>query len=566
MRQWRGPEYEGEFPTLGYQVADWIQTYCVIPDREDAGKPFLLTDEQLRFLLFFYRVNPEAVFDPRSGRWSRCFHYERGGALRRPQKWGKAPMSSAVICAEAAPDGPVLFDGWDANGEPVGKAWASPHVQVTACSEDQTDNVWRALLPMIQLGPLADIFHDSGLSRINLPSGGIVEPVTASSVSRLGQRVSFVNQDQTESWLAANGGHKLADNQRRGLAGTGGRFLETPNAHDPVENSVAQKTAEGKAPGVYLDLAEPPAGSVRNKRERRKVLKHVYGDSIIERGGWIDLDRIDTEIEALVEFDPAQAERWFMNRCLASEGAAFDIKALEACKKPGYMPPQGAAIVLGVDGARYDDAVAVVGTEVKTGFQWVVKVIERPKDAGDDYAHDLNELDGAVAEAGERYKIWRIYCDPHWLASVLEKWQNRYGPKVVLAWYTNRPREIAWAIRNYLIAIAAKEMSWDGSDALERHFHNARKRMFDNIRDDKERPMFTLAKPSHRSPLKIDLAMAGCLSWKARSDLVSAGGSWFTDPPEPPKQAVPSRWEPGKALPSTSFVPVEAAGPMGSVS
>jgi hypothetical protein len=33
---WRGPEYEGEFPTLGYEVAQWIQDNCVIPDREDA--------------------------------------------------------------------------------------------------------------------------------------------------------------------------------------------------------------------------------------------------------------------------------------------------------------------------------------------------------------------------------------------------------------------------------------------------------------------------------------------------------------------------------------------------
>jgi hypothetical protein len=335
---WRGPEYPGEFPTLGYQVAEWIQSYCVIPDREDAGRPFLLTDEQLRHLLFFYRVDPNVEQDARSGRWPRAFVYARGSQLMRPQKWGKAPISSAMTCAEAAPDGPVLFDGWDANGEPVGKPWATPHVQVTACSEDQTDNVWRALLPMIQLGPLADVFRDSGLTRINLPTGGLIEPVTAAAVSRLGQRVTFVVQDQTESWLQSNGGHKLGDNQRRGLAGTGGRFLETPNAFDPAEDSVAQRTFESKAPGVFRDYAEPPAGSVRNKRERRKVLQSVYGDSVIERGGWIDLERIDAEIEALLEHDPAQAERWFMNRTMASEGSAFDFEQWKQLAKPREVP------------------------------------------------------------------------------------------------------------------------------------------------------------------------------------------------------------------------------------
>lgn len=562
LREWRGPEYPGEFPTLGYHVAELIQATCVIPDGDRMGQPFMLTDEMLRCLVNHYRL------DPKTGK----FVYFRGTQFTRSQKYGKGPFSAALICAEGHPDGPVLFDGWDANGEPVGRPWATPHIQVTAVSEDQTDNVFRALLPMIQMGPLVDVFHDVGLTRINLPRGGMIEPVTASAVSRLGQRITLAVQDQPESWLASNGGHKLADNQRRGLAGMGGRFFATPNAWDPVENSVAQRTGESKAPGVYLDDVDPGPGSVRNKADRRRMLKKVYGDSATkprkdaEWEPWVDLDRIDGEIEALIEYDPAQAERWFLNRKLAGEAAAFDFKAFLACEKPGYMPPAGAAIVLGVDGARYDDAVAVVGTEVKTGFQWVVKVIERPVDAGDDYAHDLDELDGAVVEVGERYKIWRIYCDPHWLDAVLEKWQNRYGPKVVLAWYTNRPREIAWAVRNYLIAVAAGELSWDGSDAFRRHVQNSRKRMFDNVRDDKERPMFTLAKPSHRSPLKIDLAMAAVLSWKARRDVIAAGGAWFSDQPEPEPEPASARWTPGVALPTSVLSPSEPVGPMGSMS
>ena len=44
------------FPTLGYQVADFIEAKCVIPDRDQAGEAFMLTDEQLRFLLWLYRL------------------------------------------------------------------------------------------------------------------------------------------------------------------------------------------------------------------------------------------------------------------------------------------------------------------------------------------------------------------------------------------------------------------------------------------------------------------------------------------------------------------------------
>jgi hypothetical protein len=181
-----------------------------------------------------------------------------------------------------------------------------------------------------------------------------------------------VVQDETHSWVQSNGGLQLADNQRRNLAGMGGRFLETTNAFDPVEASVAQRTFESKAPGTLLDDAEPPAGSVRNKRERRKVLQAVYGDS-----WWVDLDRIDQEIEALLEHDPAQAERFFLNRKLASEGAAFDVEKFKALAAPKTVPAFS-VITLGIDGARHHDAIAVIATDVKSGYQWPLTIVERP--------------------------------------------------------------------------------------------------------------------------------------------------------------------------------------------
>jgi hypothetical protein len=151
---WRGPEEPGEFPTLGYQVAELIEAKCAIPDREAQGEPFRVTDEQLMFLLFLYRIDPERGE----------FAYRRA-QLTRPQKWGKGPFSAAIAAAEAHPEAPVRFDGWDVNGEPVGKPWPTPHIQITAVSEDQTDNIWRALLPMIELGDYAADVPDTGLTR-----------------------------------------------------------------------------------------------------------------------------------------------------------------------------------------------------------------------------------------------------------------------------------------------------------------------------------------------------------------------------------------------------------------
>ena len=58
---WRGPSEPGEFPTLGWLVIDWIEAHCVIPDGDRAGAPFVLTDEQARFILRHYRLEPDAV-------------------------------------------------------------------------------------------------------------------------------------------------------------------------------------------------------------------------------------------------------------------------------------------------------------------------------------------------------------------------------------------------------------------------------------------------------------------------------------------------------------------------
>jgi hypothetical protein len=515
-------------------VADWIERHCVIPDSWRAGEPYLLTDEMRRFLDEFYSV------EGRTGE----FVYRRGGQLIRPQKWGKGPFSAAIICAEAlAPVVPVME-----YGKLTLRPWPKPWIQVTAVSEDQTVNVFSALIPMIALGPLAREIPDSGLGRINLPSGGWIEPVTASARSRLGQRVTFCVEDETHSWLQSNGGLTLADNQRRNLAGMGGRFLETTNAFDPVEQSVAQRTFEAKAPGTLIDDAPSPPGSVRIRDERDEVLSVVYGDALLDRGGWVDRERIHAEIEALLEHDPAQAERYFLNRKLAAEGAAFNPQQLKDRVSLRRLPSKGSVIVLGVDGARHHDSLAVVATDVKSGFQWPVIIIERPEHAGDDYEHDLTLVDGAVSELVEKgdYVVWRAYCDDQYIAHLIESWQNRFGAKRFHTWHTNRQKQIAWAVRRFEEAIGAGDVSFSGEPVFMTHLRQARKRML-TVMDDQQRQMHTLTKDHIRSPRKIDAAMAAVLSWEARYNALQSGAVSLDEHQPRPEPEPPRPYESGFA-------------------
>lgn len=414
----------------------------------------------------------------------------------------------------------MLFDGWDASGQPIGKPWPTPWIQCTAVSEGQTDNVWRVLLPMIELGSLKNAIWDTGQTRINLPGGGRIEPPTSSALSRLGQRITFAAQDQAESWTERNSGLKLADTQRRNLAGMGGRFLETANAWDPRDGSVAQLTGESGEPGVYYDDVDPGTGSVRNKADRRRMLKRVYGDS-----WWVDRERVDSEIVALLaRGESAQAERFFLNRKQAGDDAGFQPEMVDAGADVAHVPEPGTLVVVGVDGARFSDALAIIATEVEAKYQWAVGIWERPPDAPDDYEHPLEEIDGAMHELHEQFHVWRTYVDPQYIDTLLERWQGRWGNRSVLPWYTNRPTQMGWSVRSFTADVGTGEWSYDGSDRFTAHLKNARKKRL-AVYDDEHRQLHTLSKDRHDSPRKIDAAMAAVLSWEARGDAVAAGAT-----------------------------------------
>ena len=510
---WRGPNEQGEFPTLGYVVADYIEDLVVVPDRDARGSPFILTDRQLEFLLWYYRIDAKTC----------RFVFDRGGTLVAPQKWGKSPFAAAVAIAEA--DGPVRPDGWDANGEPVGRPWATPNIQITAVSEDQTENVWSALVPMIELGDLKADIPDTGQTRINLRRGGLIRPVTAAHRSRLGQRITFAVQDQTESWLESNHGRTLADNQRRNIAGTGGRWLETPNAWNRHENSVAQQTWENAEPGVHRWMADAGPGSIRNKRDRRRMLRRVYdGHRDDQPRGWINIDRIESEVVALIDRDQGQAERWFANRVGSGSDSAFDMTKWSANTNAGYEPPDGALVVVGVDGARWDDSLAFIATEVESGHQWIPGLFETPPNPADDYEHDLEDADAAMRGLFDRYTVWRAYCDPQRIEALVDRWRGRWGEKTVIEWYTYRDRQVCYAVRNYVQAVHAGDQTHDGDPRFEAHIRNARKD-YRNVYDEEKRRMYTLAKDAPMSPRKIDAAMAAVLSWECRGDAIAAGAT-----------------------------------------
>lgn len=323
-------EYVVDFPTLGFLAADWTEAHCIVPDGFRKGDPFEMYTWQLWCTVNHYRVKPDA----KVGQLAPAFHYRRSQVVA-PQKTGKGPWSATIIAFEAL--GPAVFDGWATGGEvfdcadhgcgcgfvyayergePMGRPWPTPLIQLLATSEDQTDNVYRPLQAMAKADPLSQRMR-VGEEFIRLPNDGKIEVVTASALARLGNPIIFALQDESGLYTRSNKMVRTAQTQRRGAAGMGGRSMETTNAWDPAESSTAQMTSESRRPDIFR-FHRLPASSLnyRNKEERRKIHRYVYWGS-----DHVDLDAIEAEAAELLETDPAQAERFFGNRIVHGHGS-----------------------------------------------------------------------------------------------------------------------------------------------------------------------------------------------------------------------------------------------------
>ena len=344
------PEWVVDFPTLGDLQDGWITRHCLIPDGYKRGRAFRQYDWQFWCTANHYRIRPDATYDPENPPFNQAF-VNRRSFIVGPQKIGKGPWTATQVALEAV--GPSQFVGWAEcgetyacddwgcscgweyqylPGEPMGGRHPSPLIQCTATSQDQVDNVWRPLTAMIRmqgaplgrlLSPRRNFIRVVGMN--DDPELDRIDAVTAEALSRLGNPISAAFQDESGTWTKPNGMQAIADTQRRGAAGMGGRTMETTNAWDPTQGSVAQRTWESQSPDIFKFWRNPDAAlrredgtklSFKNARERRRILSYVYGgtDHII-------LDSIEAEALELMQTDPAQAERFFGNRIAAGSGA-----------------------------------------------------------------------------------------------------------------------------------------------------------------------------------------------------------------------------------------------------
>lgn len=303
--------------------------------------------------------------------------------------------------------------------------------------------------------------------------------------------------------------------------------LEVTTAYAPGQMSIAEATmdharavADGRVKDTRLFFSHrqaPDEADIATPEGLRAAVVEASGEVAV---GWSDIDGICAQFDD-TNLDHATLCRLWLNQIKHPSDKAFSSDLWKSRSRGAYVPPDGAQITLGFDGARYRDSTGLVGTEIKTGYQWKVGLWERPP-AVEKWEVPQAEVEEAVAAAMERWSVALFFADPPYWESLVAGWAGMYGEKRVVFFLTNRWRKMADAVRSYGNAMKDGDLSHNGDPDFARHVANCHRRNLTET-DDQGQPLFVVTKARPDSPDKIDLAVAGVLSWEARRAALADG-------------------------------------------
>lgn len=526
------PPLDMSYPTLGPAIADFMQERCVFGPGSLAGIPAEIDPEFRGQLYRMYEVYPQG--HPLEGR--RRF---TRAAIEVRKGLAKTEKAAWIAFCELHPESPVRCDGFDANGNPVGKPVAFPYIPMLAHTQEQVQELAYGVLKyVVENGPDADLF-DSSLDRIIRlgPKGqadGRAVPVANSPGSRDGALTTFQHADEPHRLYLPGHKHAVetmsANLSKRGIEDPW--FLFTGTAGQPGQGSV-QEDVRAEAEAIERgDIESPklfffarwagPEMPVDTLEQRIAAVADATGPA----GEWSpgNFENIAAQWDR-PRVDKAYLERVWLNRWTKSNSMAFDIKKVEALSRPGDIIPKGAFVALGFDGARRRDSTGIVATDIQTGLQQLIGAWERPLEADDDWEIDETEVTMVVEDAMERYQVYRMYCDPPYWTETVNSWYARW-PDAVEIWPTYSAKRMAYTIREYIEVIDSASITFGGTDEqnddLIRHIGNAGRKDL-KVLDEEGQPLWYLHKQDGKQEIKFDFAMASVLSWKACADARKSG-------------------------------------------
>jgi phage terminase large subunit-like protein len=523
------PDDGVRYPTLGPQIVDWMHDHLVFGPGDLRGQPLILDEEQQAFIWKMYELFPKGYPNEGRRRFRRC-------ALSLAKGLRKTELAACTAAAELHPTAPVRFNGWKGRGLAPGKGVTDPFVVLVAYTEEQSDELaYGALKAILEESPIAGDF-DIGLERIMRRKGdGKAVSLAGSPNARDGARTTFQCFDETHRHtpLRLKQAHQTmqANLSKRPLADPWS--LEITTAPEPGGGSVAEDTMEyaravneGRVAAADFFFFHREASETHDL-----TTKEGARAAVIEASGaaasWRDIDAIMGSWNDPTT-DRAYWERVWCNRVVKGSSQAFDVEMWKKLYRAENPVKLGDLITIGFDGSMFHDSTAIVCTHVKTGYQWMAGLWEKPF-GQENWQVPASEVDTVMRDLFARFTVWRLYADPWYWQSWIAGWSAAFGKERVIEWLTNRRKQMTTALEGFDTAIKEGSISHDGSKDLERHIGNARR---DDLtqKDEQGKALWLIRKERPDSPHKIDLAMAAVLSWEARTDAIAAGATEKAEP------------------------------------
>ena len=513
---WSGPLFEGHVCSLGYEVLDWIHAYECHGPGDVQGEPLDYDDEMREFVIEVYRIDPET---------GRRIYDE--GVLSRAKGRAKSETAGHIGIGEAF--GPVRFDGWNADGQPVGRPVRSPLLKCLATEESQAGNTFENIAYIAgEWGP--DVHPDiyGGVSGIRqyqsatalyLPHGGEIRACTAGSASKDGGK---------ETWVCADESHLYVLRELKAMYGTVRRnlgkrklaepwLLQTSTAYRPGEQSIFEETLTAwrkseLSPSVLVDHREAKGRiDLDDEPHTMAQLRHVYGAA----AEWMDLGRIYREMRDPRSCpDVETAARYFLNRPMSGQDA-WIAKDVHERQTRLDVVEMGESITRGFDGSINDDTTVLRGCRMSDGFLFRIGAWPKPEGpAGIGWEVPRLEVLAAIRAAFDRYDVVRGYFDPHEWRSDIETLAAEFDDKVI-PWPTSRHVAMAAALDRLHTGLTVGEV-WHDADRLAAEHYG-------NVYVSRRGQLRLVRKEYPNSPRKIDSVVGDALALEARADALAAG-------------------------------------------
>jgi hypothetical protein len=527
---WSGPLFEGHICSLGYGVVDQLQEYACHGPGDVQGDPLDFTEDREveDFIVRAYELDPE------TGRRKKS-----KVVYSAPKGRAKSETAGLLGVAEALFD--VRFDGWDANGQPVGRPVRSPFIRCLATEENQAGNTFQNIaFIMSEWGPDAhpDIYGGitgakqyQSATALYLPDGGECRSSSSGAASKDGGKETFLVPDEIHLYVL----RELRDMYATSMRNLGKRYKADPWAlltttacrlgEQSVWETLEKQWKRGELGDEWLVHHREAKGKIDVDDAERTLrqLREVYGPAMDPETGWMDPKRVYADmLDPTVCPDEQTAVRYFLNRSMAGSDA-WIAKTIHERQTRADVVEMGEAISLGFDGSLNDDTTVLRGCRMSDGFLFKIGVWAKPDGAaGAGWEVPRLEVLAAIREAYTRYVVSRGYFDPHEWRSDIELLAQEFGEERVISWPTSRYVPMAAALDRLHSGLRKGEVWHDADPLATEHYGNAYVDMRGRSR--------LVRKEYPNSPRKIDTVIGDALALEARADAIAAG--WSAEPDE----------------------------------